>query len=41
LNEVVTPPIIVGMVVILTGIVLTNIRARKPDQVTEKEPAAA
>ena len=41
LREVVTPPIIVGMVVILTGIVLTNIRARKPDQVTEKEPAAA
>ena len=41
LREVVTPPIIVGMVVILTGIVLTNIRARTPDQVTEKEPAAA
>src|SRR4030081_794147 len=41
LREVVTPPIIVGMVVILTGIVLTNIRARKPDQVTEKETAAA
>ena len=32
---------IVGMVVILTGIVLTNVRARKPKQVTEKEPAAA
>src|SRR6266481_3157930 len=41
LNEVVTVPIIIGMVVILTGIVLTNVRARKPKQVTEKEPAAA
>jgi drug/metabolite transporter (DMT)-like permease len=41
LREVVTPPIIIGMVVILTGIVLTNLRARKPKQVTEKEPAAA
>jgi len=41
LHEVVTPPIIIGMVVILTGIVLTNIRAAKPDQVSEKEPAVA
>jgi len=41
LHEVVTPPIIIGMVVILTGIVLTNIRAPKPDQVSEKEPAVA
>src|SRR6266851_3532095 len=41
LREVVTLPIIIGMVVILTGIVLTNVRARKPKQVTEKEPAAA
>jgi drug/metabolite transporter (DMT)-like permease len=41
LREVVTVPIIIGMVVILTGIVLTNVRARKPKQVTEKEPAAA
>lgn len=41
LREVVTVPIIIGMVVILTGIVLTNVRARKPKQVIEKEPAAA
>ena len=41
LHEVATLPIIIGMVVILTGIVLTNVRARKPKQVTEKEPAAA
>jgi len=41
LHEVVTVPIIIGMVVILTGIVLTNVRARNPKQVTEKEPAAA
>jgi drug/metabolite transporter (DMT)-like permease len=41
LGEVATLPIIIGMVVILTGIVLTNVRARKPKQVTEKEPAAA
>ena len=41
LREVVNLPIIIGMVVILTGIVLTNVRARKPKQVSEKEPAAA
>jgi drug/metabolite transporter (DMT)-like permease len=41
LNEALTLPIVVGMVVILTGIVLTNVRARKPKQVSEKEPAAA
>jgi drug/metabolite transporter (DMT)-like permease len=41
LQEVVTLPIVIGMVVILTGIVLTNVRTRKPKQVTEKEPAAA
>ena len=41
LQEVATMPIIIGMVVILTGIVLTNVRAGKPKQVTEKEPAAA
>lgn len=41
LREVVTLPIIAGMVVILTGIVLTNIRARKPDRVSETEPAVA
>jgi drug/metabolite transporter (DMT)-like permease len=41
LHEVVTPPIIIGMVVILTGIVLTNVGARKPNPVTEKEPAVA
>jgi drug/metabolite transporter (DMT)-like permease len=41
LREVATLPIIIGMVVILTGIVLTNVRDRKPKQVTEKEPAAA
>jgi len=41
LREVVNPPIIIGMVVILTGIVLTNVRARKAKQVSEKEPAAA
>ena len=41
LGEVATLPIIIGMVVILTGIVLTNVRARKTKQVTEKEPAAA
>jgi drug/metabolite transporter (DMT)-like permease len=40
LREVATFPTIIGMVVILTGIVLTNMRA-KPKQVTEKEPAAA
>lgn len=41
LHEVVTMPIIIGMVVILTGIVLTNIRSSRPRQVSEKEPAAA
>jgi drug/metabolite transporter (DMT)-like permease len=41
LREVASLPIIIGMVVILTGIVLTNVRARKPKLVTEKEPAAA
>jgi drug/metabolite transporter (DMT)-like permease len=41
LREVVTLPIIIGMLVILTGIVLTHVRARKPGQVSEKEPAAA
>ncbi len=41
LHEVVTPPIIIGMVVILTGIVLTHVRARKRKHVSEKEPAAA
>jgi len=41
LHEVATLPTIIGMTVILTGIVLTNVRTRKPKQVTEKEPAAA
>ena len=41
LHEVVTMPIIIGMVVILTGIVLTNVRSSRPRQVSEKEPAAA
>lgn len=41
LREVVTLPIFIGMVVILTGIVLTNLQARKPAPVAEKEPAAA
>ena len=40
LQEVATLPTIIGMAVILTGIVLTNMRA-KPKQVTEKEPAVA
>jgi drug/metabolite transporter (DMT)-like permease len=41
LHEVVTPAIIIGMVVILTGIVLVNLRPRKRTQVSEKESAAA
>ena len=41
LHEQVTLPIIAGMVVILTGVVLTNLRPRKRRQVSEKAPAAA
>lgn len=41
LHEVVTPLIIAGMVVILAGIVLTHVRASKPKQVADKEPAVA
>jgi drug/metabolite transporter (DMT)-like permease len=41
LHEVLTPQVVAGMVVILTGIVLTNMRSRKRSQVSEKEPAAA
>jgi drug/metabolite transporter (DMT)-like permease len=41
LREVLTPQVVAGMVVILTGIVLTNMRSRKRSQVSEKEPAAA
>ena len=41
LHEQVTLPIIAGMVVILTGVVLTNLRPRKRRQASEKAPAAA
>ncbi len=41
LHEALTLPIVAGMVVILTGIVLTNLRTRKLAKVSEKEPAAA
>ncbi|TMB98276.1 MAG: DMT family transporter [Chloroflexi bacterium] len=41
LQESLTLPIVIGMVVILTGVVLTNLRRRKGAQVSEKEPAAA
>jgi len=41
LHEHVTLPIIAGMVVILTGVVLTNLRPRKRRQASEKAPAAA
>lgn len=41
LHEKVTLPIIIGMVVILTGVVLTNLRPRKRRQASEKAPAAA
>jgi drug/metabolite transporter (DMT)-like permease len=41
LHEVLTLPIIVGMLVILVGIVLTNLRQSKRGQASAKEPAAA
>lgn len=41
LDEKVTLPIVIGMVVILTGVVLTNLRPRKRRQASEKAPAAA
>ncbi len=43
LHEVVTLPIVVGMVVILSGIVLTNMRRRapRPEPVAEPDTAAA
>jgi drug/metabolite transporter (DMT)-like permease len=41
LHEVLTWPIVAGMVVILAGIVLTNLRPRKREPASEKEPAAA
>ncbi len=41
LHEHVRLPIIVGMVVILTGVVLTNLRPRKRRQASEKATAAA
>jgi drug/metabolite transporter (DMT)-like permease len=41
LHEALTLPIAAGMVVILTGIVLTNLRRRKRTRVSEKESAAA
>ena len=41
LHEALTLPIVAGMVVILTGIVLTNLRTGKRAKVSEKEPAAA
>jgi drug/metabolite transporter (DMT)-like permease len=41
LHEVLTLPIIVGMLVILVGIVLTNLRRSKRGQASAKEPAAA
>jgi len=41
LHEVLTLPVIVGMLVILVGIVLTNLRTSKRGQASAKEPAAA
>jgi drug/metabolite transporter (DMT)-like permease len=41
LHEVLTLPIIVGMLVILVGIVLTNLRRSKRGQASAKAPAAA
>jgi len=41
LHEELTLPIVAGMVVILTGVVLTNLRTRKRAKVSEKERAAA
>jgi drug/metabolite transporter (DMT)-like permease len=41
LHEVLTLPVIVGMLVILVGIVLTNLRRSKRGQASAKAPAAA
>jgi drug/metabolite transporter (DMT)-like permease len=41
LHEVLTVPIIIGMLVILVGIVLTNLRRSKRGQASAKAPAAA
>jgi drug/metabolite transporter (DMT)-like permease len=41
LHEALTLPIIIGMLVILVGIVLTNLRRSKRGQASAKEPAAA
>jgi drug/metabolite transporter (DMT)-like permease len=41
LHETLTPLIVTGMVVIMTGIVLTHVQARKQSQDPEKETAAA
>ena len=41
LHEKLTLPVIVGMVVILVGIVLTNLRTSRRRQVSEPEPAVA
>jgi drug/metabolite transporter (DMT)-like permease len=41
LHETLTLPIVIGMLVILVGIVLTNLRRSKRGQASEKAPAAA
>jgi drug/metabolite transporter (DMT)-like permease len=41
LHEVLTLPIIIGMLVILVGIVLTNLRTSKRRQASANEHAAA
>jgi drug/metabolite transporter (DMT)-like permease len=41
LHEVLTLPVIMGMLVILVGVVLTNLRPSKRGQASAKEPAAA
>jgi drug/metabolite transporter (DMT)-like permease len=41
LREVLTLPVIIGMLVILVGVVLTNLRWSKRGQASAKEPAAA
>jgi drug/metabolite transporter (DMT)-like permease len=41
LHEVLTLPIVIGMLVILVGIVLTNLRRSKRGQASAKAPAAA
>jgi drug/metabolite transporter (DMT)-like permease len=41
LHETLTLPIVIGMLVILVGIVLTNLRRSRRRQASEKAPAAA